>query len=62
MIHAGKVISPTKLADVISEEAYIKTPRNIKVYIRRIREKLEINPSEPCIIKTIARLGYSAPK
>jgi two-component system phosphate regulon response regulator PhoB len=34
------------------------TPRSVDVYVRRIREKIEIDPENPRYLKTVRGAGY----
>ncbi|MDA8387698.1 MAG: helix-turn-helix domain-containing protein [Nitrospiraceae bacterium] len=38
-------------------ESYVE-PRTVDVHIRRLREKIEENPSDPKFIRTKRGLGY----
>lgn len=55
----GKLLSRTRLLDEIWDVAgdYVND-NTLTVYIKRIREKLEDDPSDPKIIKTVRGLGY----
>ncbi len=55
----GRILSRTRLLDEIWDIAgdYV-SDNTLTVYIKRIREKLEDDPANPQIIKTIRGLGY----
>lgn len=54
----GKVFSAEEIyARVWKEKAYA-TENTVMVHIRRIREKLELNPKEPEYIKVVWGIGY----
>ncbi|MDA8387576.1 MAG: response regulator transcription factor [Nitrospiraceae bacterium] len=54
----GKVLNRDFLLDAIwGHEAYVE-PRTVDVHVRRIREKIEDNPSDPKIILTKRGVGY----
>lgn len=54
----GKVVNRDFLLDAIwGNESYVE-PRTVDVHIRRLREKIEDNPSEPKFIRTKRGLGY----
>ena len=57
--HQGEVLSRKRLLDEIWDIAgdYVND-NTLTVYIKRLREKIEDNPGEPQIIKTIRGLGY----
>lgn len=57
--HQGEVLSRKRLLDEIWDIAgdYVND-NTLTVYIKRLREKIDDNPGEPQIIKTIRGLGY----
>lgn len=58
MKHAGKVVDKNELFDEVWGY-YSETEMNsLNVYIRWLREKIEKDPKEPELIKTIWRVGY----
>lgn len=57
----GKVLSRTKLLEEIWDIAgEFVNDNTLTVYIKRLRQKIESNPQNPKIIKTIRGLGYRA--
>ncbi|WP_448589511.1 response regulator transcription factor [Thermodesulfobium sp.] len=56
--NAGKTYSREKLVDNVWGEGYFVEARMVDVYIRRLREKIEIDPSNPNILKTRRGFGY----
>ena len=55
----GIVLSRNKLLEEIWDIAgEFVNDNTLTVYIKRIREKIEDDPANPCIIKTIRGLGY----
>lgn len=59
--HKGKVLSRTKLLEEIWDIAgEFVNDNTLTVYIKRLREKIETDPQNPSIIKTIRGLGYRA--
>ncbi len=58
MENAGKVVSHSMLAVAVWGDIYPGATDALKVNIRRIRQKLEISPSEPQIIQSEAGTGY----
>ena len=46
----------------IREEEAIAADNTVAVHIRHIREKIEINPKEPCYLKVVWGLGYKVEK
>lgn len=58
ILNAGKVYSRDNLLKIIWGEDYPGDVRTVDVHIRRLREKIEINPSEPKYVQTKWGLGY----
>ena len=58
MENIGKVYSREKLLDTVWGYEYPGDVRTVDVHIRRLREKIEINPSEPKYIFTKWGVGY----
>lgn len=57
-INAGKVVAHSSLAKKVWGEYYPGAADSLKVYIRRLREKLEDDPSQPQLILTKPSIGY----
>lgn len=58
MEHPGKVFSTGEIYSNIRKETMIGTESSIAVHIRHLREKLEIDPTEPRYIKVVWGQGY----
>ncbi len=57
--HAGQVLSRDQLADrLMGSEDVAVDDNTVAVYVRRLREKLEDDPSNPRLIRTVRGLGY----
>jgi len=56
--HRGRVLTRDQLLDAVWKETPFVTPRSIDVYIRRLREKIEPDPSHPQYLKTLRGIGY----
>ena len=55
----GAVLSRTKLLESIWDIAgEFVNDNTLTVYIKRLREKIEDDPQDPKIIKTVRGLGY----
>jgi len=54
----GDVASYSSLAEDVWGEAYPGSVDSLRVHIRRLREKLEADPSHPQILLTKAGIGY----
>lgn len=62
MHHAGRVFSAEEIYSLVwNEEAYA-VENTVMVHIRRIREKIEINPKEPRYLKVVWGIGYKIEK
>ena len=58
MQNAGTVFSPSEIYRRVWEDVPLNAAGAIAVHIRHLREKLEINPSEPRYIKVVWGKGY----
>jgi DNA-binding response OmpR family regulator len=58
----GRVFSIDEIYERVWGEDSIGAGSTVTVHIRRIREKIEINPSEPKYIKVVWGLGYKIEK
>lgn len=59
--HLGQVITRTQLLDRIWDVGGdFVNDNTLTVYIKRLREKLEDDPGQPILIKTIRGMGYKA--
>jgi DNA-binding response OmpR family regulator len=56
--HCGRVLTRDQLLDAVWKETPFVTPRSIDVYVRRLREKIEIDPRHPKYLKTLRGIGY----
>lgn len=56
--HSGKVFSRDELLTDIWGDEYPGDVRTVDVHVRRLREKLESNPSEPRYVRTKWGSGY----
>ncbi|MCM3537575.1 response regulator transcription factor [Priestia endophytica] len=54
----NKVISKERLCDAVWGEDFIGFDNTIMVHIRRLREKIEDQPSKPIYLMTVKGLGY----
>jgi two-component system phosphate regulon response regulator PhoB len=56
--HPGRVFSRDHLLDSVWGDARFVTPRSVDVYVRRIREKIEVDPENPRYLQTVRGAGY----
>ena len=54
----NRVFSRDQLLDAVWGSDRFVTPRSVDVYVRRLREKVEINPEKPEYLKTVRGAGY----
>lgn len=54
----GKVFSTKRLYEAVWQEAALGSEGAVAVHIRHLREKIEINPSEPRYLKVVWGQGY----
>ena len=60
--YAGKVFSVDEIYEKVWGEDSFQSDNVVMVHIRRIREKIEINPSEPRYLKVVWGIGYKIEK
>ena len=58
MEHPGKVYSTKAIYETVWQETALGNEGSVAVHIRHLREKLEINPSEPRYLKVVWGQGY----
>lgn len=58
MRHKGLVVTRAKLIERIWGTDYVGDTKTLDVHIKRIRAKIELNPSRPQYITTVRGLGY----
>lgn len=58
--NAGKVVSPVEILRAVQDYTYSdrEAQEIVKVYIRRIRRKVELDPAEPSYIINVRGFGY----
>ena len=62
MENVGIVFSSSQIYERIWEEDAYATENIVSVHIRRLREKIEINPKNPDYIKVMWGVGYRMEK
>lgn len=58
----GRVFSIEEIYEKVWKESYYNAENTVSVHIRRIREKIEINPKEPQYLKVVWGIGYKIEK
>ncbi len=56
--NAGKVFSMEQIYEAVWKETAYNPENTVAVHVRRIREKIEINPKEPRYLKVVWGIGY----
>lgn len=56
--HPNEVLSRDQLLNAIWGIDYYGTTRTLDQHIAQLRKKIENDPSNPCLIKTVHRIGY----
>jgi len=54
----NRVFSRYQLLDAVWGSDRFVTPRSVDVYVRRLREKIELDPENPAYLKTVRGAGY----
>lgn len=62
MENKGRVFSIEEIYEKVWNEPYYNAENTVAVHIRRIREKIEINPKEPKYLKVVWGIGYKIEK
>ena len=60
--NAGRVFSIEEIYEKVWKEPSYNADNTVTVHIRRIREKIEINPKEPKYLKVVWGIGYKIEK
>ncbi len=62
MSNPGIVFSAERIYEAVWNESAYSVENTVMVHIRRIREKIEINPKEPNYLKVVWGIGYKIEK
>ena len=60
--NAGKVFSMEQIYEAVWNEPAYNPENTVAVHVRRIREKIEINPKDPRYLKVVWGIGYKIEK
>ncbi|MEG1929566.1 MAG: response regulator transcription factor [Anaerovorax sp.] len=60
--NAGKVFSMDQIYEAVWKEVSYNPENTVAVHVRRIREKIEINPKNPRYLKVVWGIGYKIEK
>ena len=57
--HPGQALSRGQIIEAVwGYDAGVESERTVNVHIRRLREKIEFDPSRPALILTVPGVGY----
>jgi DNA-binding response OmpR family regulator len=60
MSHPGQIFSPARLLDEVWDyPSDTGSPDLVRVHIKNLRERIEVNPSTPRFIRTVPGYGYT---
>ena len=62
LMNAGRVFSIEEIYEKVWNEPSFHPENTVAVHIRKIREKIEINPKEPKYLKVVWGIGYKIEK
>ena len=62
MENLGRVLSTGQIYEAVWDEPACYAEKTVTVHIRRIREKIEINPKDPKYLKVVWGIGYKIEK
>ena len=62
MVNMGKSLSSTQIYETVWNENAFASDKTVTVHIRRIREKIEIDPKNPKYLKVVWGIGYKIEK
>ncbi|MGR6129624.1 response regulator transcription factor [Paenibacillus polymyxa] len=58
----GQVLSMEQIYEKVWKEQYLESNNTLMVHVRKIREKIEIDPRKPKYLKTVWGIGYKMEK
>mgnify|MGYP002538193420 CR=1 FL=1 len=58
MKNPGRIYSSAQIYELVWKEDSLGAETSVSVHIRHLRQKLDINPSEPRYLKVVWGLGY----
>ncbi len=57
--HPGQALGRSQIVETVwGYDADVESERTVNVHIRRLREKIELDPSRPALILTVPGVGY----
>ncbi len=58
MRHAGRVLTRSQLIDLVWGPEYFGDTKTLDVHVKRIRSRIEAQPGEPVLLRTVRGVGY----
>ena len=58
MRHAGRVVTHRQILEAVWDSAHAGHTQYLRVFIGRLRRKLETNPDDPKLLTTVQAVGY----
>ena len=62
MVNKGRVFSIDDIYEKVWKDPAFNAENTVAVHVRRIREKIEINPKDPKYVKVVWGVGYKMEK
>ncbi|MCB0192883.1 MAG: response regulator transcription factor [Anaerolineae bacterium] len=57
--HPGQALSRAQIVEAVwGHDADVESERTVNVHIRRLREKIELDPGQPTLVLTVPGIGY----
>lgn len=56
--HLNQILTKKQIYEAVWGDLYIEGDKTLMVHIRHLREKIELDTSNPQIIETIRGIGY----
>ncbi len=57
-LHQGNILSKEQIYNFVWNGEYLRDDSNITSHVRRLRRKIEDDPSKPTYIETVRGIGY----
>lgn len=57
-VHQGNILSKEQIYNFVWNGEYLRDDSNITSHVRRLRKKIEDDPSKPTYIETVRGIGY----
>jgi len=57
-VNRGTVLTMERIYEEVRNDPFMDSKNSVMVHIRKLREKIEANPKDPRIIKTVWGVGY----